>query len=239
MLSPCTAVAQSDGMSYKEMAATMQMDDTTRFGGVLVHQLEWRSGAAGEPLAAWDGEAWYGGDYDKIWLKTEGGDAGAGPARREASLDLLWNRVISAWWNVQAGARQDLGESDPRTWVALGVEGLAPQWLQTEATFYAADAGRTAARLKVQYELLLTQRVVLQPFAEANLYSRADPARQIGSGLSDMQLSLRLRFEVRREIAPYVGLVWLRHFGDTAGQLRAAGESASAIQLAAGVRAAF
>lgn len=239
MLTPPGVRAQSDGMSYRDMAETMQMDDTARFAGVLLNQLEWRNTASGEPRAAWDAEAWYGGDYDKVWLKSEGGSAtGVESAARNASVELLWNRVISPWWSLQAGARQDLAPSS-RTWAALGVQGLAPQWLETEATLYLADEGRAAVRVKLQYELLLAQRLALQPFAEANLYTRADPQRQVGSGLSDLELSLRLRYEVRREIAPYVGVVWLRHFGGTAAQLLAAGESAGAVQLALGVRAAF
>jgi copper resistance protein B len=241
-----------------EMADTMQMDDTTRFGKVMFDQLEWRDGGAREGRAAWDAQGYYGGDYDKLWIKTEGkyvsggrsatgpGDSGGGdvagardPGIRDADVEVLWNRVISAWWNVQAGGRQDFGPGQSRTWAAVGIQGLAPQWFETDATVYVSDEGRTAARLKAQYDLLLTQRLVLQPFAEANLYGRSDPKQQIGSGLSDLEVSIRLRYEVRREFAPYLGLVWLRRFGGTADLARSAGGNASNLELAAGLRVWF
>lgn len=229
-------------MSYRQMAGMMEMDDTSLFGKVMLDQLEWRNGDAGESRAAWDAQAWYGGDYDKLWVKTEGDYVGSDPDKgwREASVDVLWNRAISPWWSVESGVRRDFGSGASRTWAALGVQGLAPQWFQTEATFYASDEGRTAMRLKVDYDVLLTQRLVLQPYAEANLYGRADPQERVGSGLSDLQLSLRLRYELRRELAPYLGLVWLRRFGGTADLARADGaHEAGEVELAAGLHAWF
>jgi copper resistance protein B len=230
-----------DSMSYREMAETMQMDDTARFGRVLFDRLEWRDGDTGEGRGTWDGQAWYGGDYDKLWIKSEGKYVSTGHDKgiRDADVELLWSRFISPWWNLQAGGRQDFGPGQSRTWLAVGVEGLAPQWFETEATFYASDQGRTAARLKAQYDLLLTQRLVLQPFAEANLYGHSDRQRQIGSGLSDLEVSIRLRYELRREFAPYIGVVWLRRFGETADLVRAAGAEASDLELAVGLRIWF
>jgi copper resistance protein B len=227
-------------MSYRQMAEAMQMDDTTRFGKVMLDQFEWRDGDSGEGRGSWDVQSYYGGDYDRLWIKTEGKYvSGRGAGIRDADVEALWDRVISAWWNLQAGGRQDVGPAQSRTWVAVGVQGLAPQWFQTEATVYASDEGRTAARLKAQYDLMLTQRLVLQPFAEANLYGRSDPARQIGSGLSDLEMSLRLRYELRREFAPYLGLVWLHRMGGTGDLVRSAGGKASDLELAAGLRIWF
>jgi copper resistance protein B len=265
------ATAQDEHpMSYREMADAMQMDDTTRFAKVLVDHLEWRDGDAGEGRGAWDAQGYYGGDYNKLWVKSEGnyvsrgenaggnpsGNAGSNTGNgnpsgntggrsggdtgiRDADVEILWNRVISAWWNVQAGGRQDFGPGQSRTWAAVGIQGLAPQWFETEGTVYASDEGRTSARLKAQYDLLLTQRLVLQPFAEANLYGRSDPEHQIGSGLSDLEVSVRLRYEIRREFAPYIGLVWLRRFGGTADLARSAGGEASDLELAVGLRVWF
>jgi copper resistance protein B len=230
-----------DSMSSREMADTMQMDDTARFGKVMFDQLEWRNGDGREGRGTWDAKAWYGGDYNKLWLRSEGryvstgNDAGV----RDADIEVLWDRVVSRWWNAQAGARQDVGRGPSRTWLSVGIEGLAPQWFETEATFYASDAGRTAARLKAQYDLLLTQRLVLQPFLEANLYGHTDRQREIGSGLSDLEVSVRLRYEIRREFAPYIGLVWLRRFGGTADLVRASGGEASDLQLTMGLRVWF
>jgi copper resistance protein B len=235
-----TAPAQQT-MSYREMADLMQMDDTARFGKIMLDQLEWRDGGAGAGRAAWDAQAWYGGDYDKLWVKTEGRYLAGAPDQgaRDADVDIFWNRVIARWWSVQLGGRQDFGRNQSRTWAAIGVEGLAPQWFETEATFYASDAGHTAVRLKTQYDLLLSQRLVLQPYVEANLYGRSDPREQIGSGLSDLQLSVRLRYEICRELAPYLGLVWLRRFGPSADLARQVGAQSSDLELAAGLRVWF
>jgi copper resistance protein B len=235
------AARAADSMSYREMADTMQMDDTARFGKVLFDQLEGRDGDTGEGRGTWDAQAWYGGDYDKLWVKSEGKYVSTGhdTGLHDADVEVLWDKVISRWWNVQAGGRQDFGPGQSRTWLAVGVEGLAPQWFETEASLYASDEGRTAARLKAQYDLLLTQRLVLQPFVEANLYGHSDRQRQIGSGLSDLEVSIRLRYELRREFAPYIGLVWLHRFGSTADLVRAAGGEASDLELAVGLRVWF
>jgi len=230
----------SHNMSYREMVDVMQMDDTSRFAKVMFDQLEWRNGGTDEGRAAWDAQAYYGGDYDKLWIKSEGKYVTDGRTDvHDADVEVLWDRVISRWWNLQAGGRQDFGSGQSRTWATLGVEGLAPQWFQTEAAIYLSDEGRTAARLKAQYELLLTQRLVLQPFAEANFYGHSDPAREIGSGLSDLEISFRLRYEASRQFAPYVGVVWLRRFGETADLVRAAGGERSDLELTAGLRVWF
>lgn len=198
---------QMADMTYGEMTEVMQMDDTHRFGKVLLDQLEYRADRDGAALG-WDAQAWYGGDYDKLWVKTEGERLGG--LTRDASIDVLGDRVIARWWEAQAGVRQDFGRGPARTWLALGLRGLAPYWLDVEATFYVGDAGRTALRLKADYDLLLTQRLILQPYGELNFYGKTDPERGVRSGLDDLELSLRLRYEVRRELAPYVGMGWFK-----------------------------
>ena len=223
-------------MSYKDMVSMMQMDDTHRFGKVMLDQFEWRDaqqGAAG----AWDAQGWYGGDYNKLWIKTEG-ERVAG-ITHSASIDVLFDRVVGRWWDAQGGIRQDFGRGPARTWLALGLQGLAPYWLDAEATFYVGEEGRTAARLKADYDLLLTQRLILQPYGEVNIYSKSDAEREVGSGLSDLELSLRLRYEVRREFAPYLGVGWFKRFGTTAELARAAGEGSDEVQLVAGLHIWF
>jgi copper resistance protein B len=228
-------------MSYREMVDSMQMDDTARFGKVMVDQLEWRDGGSNEGRGTWDAQGYYGGDYNKLWLESEGRYVPSGRDKgiRDADAEVLWDRVISRWWHVQAGGRQDFGPGQARTWAAVGIQGLAPQWFETEAVVYASDEGRTAARLKAQYDLLLTQKLVLQPFAEANLYGHSDRRNEIGSGLSDLEVSIRLRYELRREFAPYIGVVWLRRFRNTADLVRAAGGEESDLELVAGLRVWF
>ncbi len=224
-----------------DMAAHMQMDDAAPFGKVMLDQLEWRDAGGGEGRGAWDAQAWYGGDYDKLWVKTEGRYESNGPesGARDADIEVLWNHVASRWWGFQTGGRQDFASGRSRTWLAAGIQGLAPQWVETEVTGYVSDEGRTSLRLKAQYDLLLTQRLVLQPFAEANLYGRSDPRHQVGSGLSELELSARLRYEFRREFAPYVGIVWLRRFGRTADLVTATGGDRSDLELALGLHVWF
>jgi copper resistance protein B len=222
-------------MPYPRMAALMQMDDTASISMLLFDRLEYRNTGGGNALT-WDVEGWYGGDSNKVWLRSEG-ERVAG-ATQNARADLLFDHTIARWWSVQAGGRQDFGAGPGRTWAAIGVRGLAPYWFHTEATFYLGEQGRTAVRLKSEYELLLTQRLILQPEGEANLYGKPDPARRLGPGLSDLEIGLRLRYEVRRELAPYIGVVWARRFGETADRVRDS-ENPSDVQFVAGVRAWF
>lgn len=220
-------------MSYREMVELMGMDDTARFHKVVVDELDWRD-SDGTSVIGWDAHAWYGSDYDKLWFKTEGERADG--TTEEARAELLWDRIFSRWWSVQAGLRHDFGEGPSRNWLAVGVQGLAPYFFEVEATAYFGEGGRTAARFSAEYDLLLTQRLILQPELEFNLYGKSDPERGIGSGFSDAQLALRLRYEIRREIAPYLGVAWVRHFGNTADMLRLAGHDDSEIEFLAGIR---
>jgi copper resistance protein B len=144
--------------------------------------------------------------------------------------------VIARWWSLQTGLRHDFGDGPSRNWAAFGVAGLAPYFFNIEATAYVGDAGRTAARLRAEYEVLFSQRLILQPEFEVNAYGQDDPERQIGAGISDFQLGLRLRYEIRREIAPYLGVVWVRRTGRTANFARAAGESIGDVWAVLGVR---
>lgn len=233
-LAPDTPQNSMSDMPYKQMSAMMQMDDTAPTAKVLFDQLEWRNTAEGS-AAVWDAEAWYGGDDNKLWLRSEGERVGG--ATQNARADVLWDHTFARWWGLQAGGRQDFGSGPGRTWAAIGMQGLAPYWFATEATFYVGEHGRTAFRLKTEYDLLVTQRLILQPEGEANLYGEADPARQLGSGLSDLQLGLRLRYEVRRQFAPYIGAVWARQFGGTADRVRELGGEPSNVQFVAGIRA--
>jgi len=140
---------------------------------------------------------------------------------------------------VQAGLRQDFGDGPGRTWGGLGVEGLAPYGFDTQATLYLGEKGRSALRVKAEYDLYLTQRLIVQPKIEANAYTRADPQRSIGTGLSNADLGLRLRYEFRREFAPYVGLAWFKAFGSTAALIRNQGREANDLQVVAGLKVWF
>ena len=230
---PANSMSAVHDMSYREMARMMDMDDTAAFGKLLADQFEWRHGDGAEG-PAWDVQGWYGTDYNKLWLKTEG--VRLGSVTEDGRVELLWDRIFSRWWSMQAGVRHDLGEGPSRNWLALGAQGLAPYFFQIEATGYVGDAGRTAARFRAEYELLFTQRMILQTEFELNAYGKDDPERHIGAGFSDLQLGLRLRYEIRREFAPYVGVAWLHSLGKTAELVRSAGEDPSLLQIVAGIR---
>jgi len=140
---------------------------------------------------------------------------------------------------VQGGVAHDFGEGPSRSWATFGVQGLAPYWFEVEALAYVGEQGRTAANVSAEYEMFLTQRLILQPKVELQLYGKDDPANGIGSGFSDAEVGLRLRYEIRREFAPYLGVVWSRKFGETADLAREHGDETDELQFVAGLRAWF
>ena len=227
--------ANADGLPLTARPG-MEMADDASFGRFLAKELEFTSGNK-ERVQNWDIEAWYGGDYNKLWLKAEG-NRRAGRLE-SARTEALWDHAISAFWSTQLGVRHDNGGGPTRNWLAFGVQGLAPYWFETEATAYVGRNGSAAARVEVRYDLLFTQKLILQPRLEANFYTKNDPERGIGSGLSDVQLGLRLRYEISRQVAPYVGVSWGRKAGDTANYARQLGENPRNIGVVAGVRLWF
>ncbi|HET7809971.1 MAG TPA: copper resistance protein B [Steroidobacteraceae bacterium] len=223
-------------MSYAQMVEMMGMDDRKTFGKIMLDRLEWRDASDG-PGFAWDANAWYGGDYHKAWLQAEG--ARDGDTTHESRIELGWERIVSAWWSVRAGLRHDAGVGPSREWLGAGVAGLAPGFVETEAAVYLGEDGRSALRLKLERDCLFTQRLVLQPQLELDVYGKDDAEKLIGAGLSELSFGLRLRYEIRREIAPYVGLDWTWRFGETADLAEAAGEEESGFTAVAGLRLWF
>jgi copper resistance protein B len=221
-------------MPYREMSEMMGMDDRRRFAKVMVDRLEWQDGDRGGQIA-WDAAAWYGGDFNKVWVSAEG-ERAAG-ATGESRLELAWDRIVTRWWSTRLGWRHDAGIGPSRDWAAFGLAGLAPGFVDVEASVYLGDSGRSALRLTTRKDYLFTQRLVLQPELELEAYGSDDPQRLIGSGLSNLKLGLRLRYEWRREIAPFVGIRWVGHFGETSDLRRAAGESTDELLWLAGIRA--
>lgn len=221
-------------MSAKEMIELMDMDDGAPVLMLRADELEWRKGDEGQ--LSWDLNAWYGNDYNKAWFKSEGE---AADDDEESRLELLWDRVIARWWSLQAGIRHDLSEDSSRTWAAVGVQGTAPYWFEVEATAYVGDEGRTALRFAIDYELLLTQRLILEPEIEFNIYGKRDESNGIGSGISNSEAALRLRYEVKRELAPYVGVAWTRLYGNTADLSREQGTDVDELQWLLGIRGWF
>jgi copper resistance protein B len=145
----------------------------------------------------------------------------------------------SRWWELVAGVRQDFEPGSAQTWGAFGVQGTAPYKFAVEATAYVGESGQVAARLKVRHELLITNRLILEPLLELNAYGKDDPDRAVGSGLSTSEMGLRLRYELRREFAPYVGLTWDRKWGATADFARLEARSVDEVRWVVGLRAWF
>jgi copper resistance protein B len=213
----------------------MDMDDASNQHRVFIENLEAINGNRNG--GAWDAQGWFGGDFNRLWLKTEGNRLG--DRTTDSKVEALWAHAIRPFWDTQLGVRYDFSGGPSREWLAFGVQGLSPYWFDIEATGYVSDAGRTAARLKAEYDLYLTQRWVLKPEIELNAYGRTDPERRIGSGLSDGQFELRLRYEFTRRFAPYLGFVWEKKFGSSADLARRAGESAIDHRLVGGVQFFF
>ena len=203
---------------------------------LLFDELELDEHDGGRELA-WDATFWAGRAFDKLAIRTEG-EKRAGTTEH-AELELLWSHSVARWWDVVAGARTDFVPGETQSWAAFGVQGLAPYRFELEATAYIGERGDSAARFEAEYELLVTPRLILQPQLELEWYGQADAARNRGPGLTTAETALRLRYEIRREVAPYVGLVRERKFGATADRARAVGEEADDTRLVAGVRLRF
>ena len=203
---------------------------------VLFDQLEWQAGDGANGLNI-DSRGWVGRDRDRLWFRAEG-DGESGRVG-EAQAHVLYGRQFARWWDVVAGVRQDFRPGSPQTWAAFGVQGLAPYWFDIEATGYVGASGRTHARFEVEYELLFTNRLVLQPLFEAEVFGKSDPDRGIGAGLSTTDLGFRLRYEFRREIAPYIGVTWRNKWGKTADFADTAGEDTGGARFVTGLRLWF
>ncbi len=211
----------------------LKMADEHIFHSIMVDRLE-AAHNRDRSIGQYDLTASIGRDYDRAVLKAEGEiDAGR---LQEARTELLWGHAVAVYWNTQLGARHDGGAGPGRGWLAFGVQGLAPYWFEVDATAYVGDEGRSALRLEVEYELLLTQKLILQPRVETNFYGKRDAERGVGAGLSDLGVGLRLRYEIRREFAPYLGIEWAGKYGATADAARMAGEQSRQTRIVAGLR---
>lgn len=216
------------------------MDEKIR-AFVFVDQLEYRLND-GDDILRWEAEGWLGGDYNKLAFKTEG-EYGPSSSAGDAELQLLYGRTIATFWDFQIGARQDVlygpGPDHERTFGVIGIEGLAPYWFQVTPALFVSRNGDVSARLETTYDLLLSQRLIAQPRFEIN--AAAQDARQYGveRGVNDVELGMRLRYEIRREFAPYVGFNWTRKIGDTADLARREGEDVDVVGFIAGFRLWF
>lgn len=210
---------------------------------LLAEVLEYRRGAEEGDTLHWDAFGWLGGDYHRLWVKTEGEHGFDGGSSGETDVQLLYGRLIAPYWDLQVGVRQEwrYGKSDDRTRTSavIGVQGLAPYWFELEPSLFVSERGDVSARITADYDLLLTQRLILQPRIEAELAAQDVEEWGIAQGINNIEAGLRLRYEIHRKFAPYVGFSWRRDVGETARLTRKAGDDVEEVSFVAGVRIWF
>lgn len=218
------------------------IEDDEIFWLLLVDQLEYR-GSDGKDFFRWDVQGWVGGDYERIWLKTEGEVAFAEQESGEAEIQLLYGYLIAPYWDLQVGLRYDREYSPDndlgRAFAVIGVEGLAPNLFEVDTALFISEDGDISARLEVEQELLITQKLILQPRFEINVAAQEVENFGIGSGVNDIELGLRLRYEINRNYAPYLGINWIRLLGKTEDFAKEEGESIDNFSLLGGIRLLF
>ena len=204
---------------------------------ILVDQLEYRT-HDGKDGYAWDIQGWYGGDYDRLWLKSEG-EGAFGESPEQVEVQALYSRAIDPWFNIQAGIRHDFRPDPERTHLVLGIQGLAPYWFEVGSAVFLSNKGKLTARVEAEYDQRITQKLILQPAIEFDLSAQNVPELGVGSGLSTASAGLRLRYGFVPEFAPYIGVEYERAFGKTADFRRAAAENVGGWNLLAGIRLWF
>jgi copper resistance protein B len=218
------------------------VEDSQRFGSLLVDKLEYQVAERADILN-WDVTGWYGGDYNRLWLKSEGGWRTSGERGGEAQVQALYGRLIAPFWDLQAGLRYDqfsgAGFDRSRGFAVIGLEGLAPGWFEFEAALFISQDGDVSVNLTAYYDMLLSQRFVLQPRVDFDAAVQSAEKFGVGEGLNSVGLSLRLRYEITRAFAPYIGVQWLRRFGETADISQLGGGRAENIAVVFGVRLWF
>ena len=235
-ITPIPALTDADRAAAVPPPGGHAVHDNSIQSFMLVNRLEAWNADRGAGLL-WEGQGWIGTDLNRLWLRSEGERVGG--RTDSADLEVLYGRSVTRWWDVVAGVRHDFKPGPSQDFAALGVIGLAPQKFEIAATAYIGTSGQTALRFEAERDLLLTNRLILQPLVEANLYGKDDPQRSIGSGLSTMEAGLRLRYEFTRKFAPYIGIVRERAFGGTADFRRAEGEDIDDTHVVAGLRIWF
>lgn len=230
---PIPALSDADRAAAFPPLAAHAAHDRSRHSYWLADRLEAWDAEDGTGFG-WKATAWVGGDIHRLWLRSEG--EAVDSHVEHGDIEVLGGRAMTPWWDLVAGVRHEVGDGPSQTFVAIGVTGLAPYKIEVEATAYLGGSGQTAARLEASYDTLLTNRFILQWHAEANLHGKPDESRGIGSGLGTLEAGLRLRYEVTRRFAPYVGLSWERAYGGTADFRRAHFENVSDTRLVAGIR---
>jgi copper resistance protein B len=187
---------------------------------------------------AWDVQGWYGGDQRRLWVKSEGEGTQGGSAHH-AEVQVLYGQMFAPFWDWQIGIRHDFEPDPSRSHLVLGVQGVIPYELEFDGALFVSENGKVSTRVEAEYDLKISQQLVLQPRLELNAAFSDDPAIGIASGLNSTALGLRLRYEVRREFAPYIGIEWEQLYGDTRDFAQDAGEPGSLTLFVIGIRGWF
>lgn len=217
----------------------LPLKDDQPFWFALMDRFEYGESDTGSSWL-WDGQGWWGGDFNKLWIKSEG----EGPTHEfpeETQLQVLYSRLVAPFWNWQAGVRYDVrpGGAPDTAYGVLGLQGLAPQRFETDVALFYSDDGDVSVRGEFEYDLLFTQRLILQPRAEIEWHASDVPALGLGSGLARTEMGMRLRYHFTREVAPYLGVRWERLYGNTKDMARADGASSSVTSFVLGLRLWF
>lgn len=183
----------------------------------------------------WEGEAWFGGDINRLQIKGES-EGSFGKTIDNVELQALYSRAVSPFWNAHVGIRHDVAPNPSRTYAVVGIEGVAPYWFHITSQLFLSDRGDVRARLEGSYDQRITQKLIFQPRAELNLAAQDMPAIGVGSGLSALEVGARLRYEFQKQFAPYIGVEWSKKTGDTARYARLAGDDPDVINFVAGIR---
>jgi len=189
-----------------------------------------------ETVLTWDGQGWIGGDFHKLWVKSEG--EWSESAFEEAEVQALYSRMIAPFWDVQAGVRYDF-EPDGLAYAAIGIMGLAPYWFEVDTALFLSEEGDASVRADFEYELLFTQRLIGSPYIEVEVFASDVPDLEVGAGIATIDSGFQLRYEITRKFAPYIDINYARAFGTTANMRRAAGEDVEDVTIRFGLRLVY
>lgn len=208
--------------------------DDPLLGKLMIGQFETRVTDGANPFVL-EAQGWLGKDLNKLWVKVDAESVDG--QLEEAELQFLYSKAIAPYWDFQVGWRHDSRPTPTRDWLAIGFQGVAPYFFEVDVAAFLGQEGQTALRIEAEYEVMLTQKLVLTPEVTFDFYGESDPTLDIGSGLSSSEVGLRLRYEIRREFAPYIGVNWDQKYGETSNFANAADEKSSDVQFVAGIRA--
>jgi copper resistance protein B len=219
----------------------LPVHDDVRYGQVFLDRFEYQNGDNGEDEAVWDGQAWYGNGTDRVWVSSEGEyTVNGGEGGEIENFDVQYSHRFAPFWDVQAGVGYQTtfgpGPDRDRGFAVVGLQGLAPYWFEVDTDLRLSEDGDASLGLEAEYDWQLTQRWVLQARGETSLAFSEVEEFGVGEGLTGITTGLRLRYEIAREFAPYVGVSYRELLGDTADLAEAEGEDSDRLSAVVGIR---